>query len=58
MRLVSSIANLSRSLPSLDRWERPREAVGRLAMEYPGCFLHGPEENSGLAGYNNMIIIG
>lgn len=24
--------------------------MGRLVREKPGCFLHGPEENSGLAG--------
>ena len=45
------MANANRSLPSLDRWERPREEVGRLVREKPGCFLHGPEENSGLAGF-------
>ena len=50
MRLVSSMANLRRSLPSLERWDRPREEVGRLEMLNPGCFLHGPEENWGLAG--------
>lgn len=25
--------------------------MGRLVSEKPGCFLHGPEENSGLAGF-------
>jgi hypothetical protein len=44
------MARARRSLPSLERWERPRTAVGRLDKEYPGCFLQGPEENSGLAG--------
>lgn len=24
--------------------------MGRLVSEKPGCFLHGPEENSGFAG--------
>ena len=51
------MANFKRSLPSFDRCDRPSDAVGRLEIEYPGCFLHGPDENSGLAGCIFVIIM-
>jgi len=51
IRFVSSIANFKRSLPNLERCDRPNDAVGKFDIEYPGCFLHGPDENSGFAGF-------
>eukprot|EP00956_Cyclotella_meneghiniana_P044583 scaffold324411_cov70-Cyclotella_meneghiniana.AAC.3 len=45
------MASARRSLPNLDLCERPKDERGRFDREKPGCFLHGPEENSGLAGF-------
>jgi hypothetical protein len=50
IRFVSSMANFNRFLPNLDRCDLPRDNTDRFDTAYPGCFLHGPEENSGLAG--------
>ena len=44
------MANARRSFPILERCERPAVRASNLATSYPGRFLHGPEENSGLAG--------
>ena len=57
MRFVSSIANFKRSLPNFERCDRPNDAVGKFDIEYPGCFLHGPDENSGFAGCCNCCNI-
>jgi hypothetical protein len=47
------MAFLSLSLPSFDRWERPSTSVRNALSEYPGRFLHGPDENWGLFGFFN-----
>eukprot|EP01083_Nonionella_stella_P137680 418891_1 len=47
---VSEIAKARRSFPILERCERPSVRLSSFPMSYPGCFLQGPEENSGLAG--------
>mmetsp|Transcript_21167 Transcript_21167/g.29653 ORF Transcript_21167/g.29653 Transcript_21167/m.29653 type:complete len:127 (-) Transcript_21167:17-397(-) len=53
MRLVSEMAKARRSLPILERCERPKVLLSNKFISNPGCFLHGPEENSGFTGLTN-----
>ena len=42
--LVSSIAVLSFSFPSGDRWLLPNNAFFKTSTDHPGLLVHGPEE--------------
>ena len=44
------MASPRRSFPILERWDLPSVRESSFETSYPGRFLQGPEENSGLVG--------
>ena len=45
------------SLAILDRCDLPKVKVGRLAIDQPGLFAHGPDEKKALSGFAEGLSI-
>jgi hypothetical protein len=57
MRLLSSMTFFSRAFGCLARWDRPSDSVSSSSSDHPGLLLVGPDENLGLAGFTEGLLM-